>query len=298
MIKRTIHIGTSSYLHIESRQLKIVCPTSKAVKGTVPVEDIGVLILDHPQITITQSVLKKLIDHNAVLINCNDQHMPQAMFLNLEGHHTMSERSSHQLSASEPLKKQLWQQTIEAKIKNQLAVLRIYKKSYKRLDVLKDRVQSGDSTNVEGQAARYYWANLFTDFNRDRYGDPPNHLLNYGYILLRSLTARALVSSGLLPICGIHHRNKYNHFCLADDIMEPYRPYVDQMVYNIWERDQDMFLSKESKVTLLSIPTIEVRIKGRKSSLLQALTTTTSSLNDCFEGVRRKLIFPEMNINQ
>jgi len=193
------------------------------------------------------------------------------------------------------LKKNLWQQTVKAKINNQKELLQSLDIPNKRLEVLQRNVKSGDSTNIEGQAAAYYWPNLFEDFKRDRYGDPPNHLLNYGYSILRSIIARALLSSGLLPTQGIFHKNKYNAYCLADDIMEPYRPFIDKLVYQIYNpREAQQFISKSEKVVLLKIATENVRFEGITRPLMVGVSTTTKSLVECFKGKRRKVKYPTM----
>ena len=158
-------------------------------------------------------------------------------------------------------------------------------------------VKSGDCDNYEAQGAVYYWRNIFpdqTDFVRDREGDPPNNLLNYGYAILRAVIARALVISGLLPIYGIHHHNRYNAYCLADDIMEPYRPFVDNLVIDIMKKHSDYSdLSKDIKQELLSIPVLDVIIEGKRSPLMIAASQTTASLAKCFYGEIRKISYPE-----
>jgi len=214
MIKRTLYFGNPAYLSVELSQLVIKKPDTLD-KILIPIEDIGILILDHQRITITHEVIRRLQENKAAIISCDKQHMPQSLLLPLEGNYTQSEVQRFQIEASIPLKKQLWQQTVTAKIKNQKLLLYKLGLDYKRLEVLEQRVNSGDTTNVEGQAAAYYWSHLFEDFNRDRYGSYPNNLLNYGYAILRSMMARALTSSGLLPTLGIFHKNKYNAFLLG-----------------------------------------------------------------------------------
>jgi CRISPR-associated protein Cas1 len=219
--------------------------------------------------------------------------MPHSITLPIEGHTEQSERYKKQLAASIPLKKNLWQQTVEAKIRNQLIVLQKLDKPFKRLQVLLNRIQSGDPDNIEGQAAAYYWPTLIQEFKRDRYGEPPNNLLNYGYAILRAMVARAIVSSGLLPTLGIHHKNKYNAFCLADDIMEPYRPFIDLIVYNMFVNNKlESFLSTESKQHLLSIGEVDGRFGKKISPLIVGAARTTSSLYQCFSGEKRKIIYP------
>jgi len=241
--------------------------------------------------------MAKLLANNVALITCNETHHPVGLLLPLDGHTLHSQRFQQQLDCSVPLKKQLWAQTIEAKIRNQAALLAERRIEHKYLHTLADTVKSGDTGNNEAKAAQYYWSRFFPDFldfTRHREGPPPNNLLNYGYAILRAIVARALVSSGLLPVMGIHHRNQYNAYCLADDIMEPYRPYVDSVVYQL-VRNHGRFLelSPGMKQQLLAIPAMDVQIDGQTSPLMNAVTRTTSSLAKCFAGEQRKIIYPQ-----
>lgn len=297
MIKRTLYFGNPAYLSCNLNQLNIKLTEDKMEKS-VPMEDIGMVILDHPQITITQKAMEALLANNTAFITCNERHLPTGLMLNLDGNTRQSSRFQAQIEASEPLKKQLWQQTVVAKIKNQAELLLQINGDNKFLNQLATKVKSGDSDNCEATAAAYYWKNIFVDipdFKRMREGEPPNSLLNYGYSILRGLTARSLVGSGLLPTLGIFHKNQYNAYCLADDIMEPYRPFVDNLVCEIVEfyGEEAHFLHTEVKKILLSIPVVDVRINGEKSPLMNAMTRTTASLVNCFEGTQRKILFPE-----
>ena len=225
--------------------------------------------------------------------------MPVGLMLPLYGNTTQNERFRQQLEASLPLKKQLWQQTIRAKIENQATALRkCIGEEMKCMRIWAADVKSGDSDNLEARAAAFYWKNLFSDidgFTREREGIPPNNLLNYGYAILRAVVARALVTSGLLPTLGIHHHNRYNAYCLADDIMEPYRPYVDELVFGIVRSGMRYEeLTKELKIQLLGIPTLEVRIDGKRSPLMVAVSQTTASLYKCDSGEVRRIAYPEM----
>src|SRR6056297_3076660 len=240
MIKKTLYFGSPVYLSLERSQLRIQKRERNDVSEfTRSIEDIGILVLDHPQITITHGAIRALQDNKAVVVSCNEKHLPHSLLLPLNGHSEQSKRFRVQLAASAPLKKRLWQQTIQAKIKNQKRVLDHLGQPSKRLSVLEKRVNSGDSENIEGQAAAYYWSVFLEDFVRDRYGYEPNGLLNYGYAILRSMVARSLISTGLHLSLGIHHKNKYNPLCLADDIMEPFRPFVDILVHEIFT-DQEL----------------------------------------------------------
>lgn len=265
---------------------------------SIPIEDLGYVVLENPQITITNGLLMQLIQNNTAVISCDHQHMPCSLFQPLVGHSEQTERMRFQLNASLPLKKQLWQQTIVAKVENQAGHLVLRNKNALKLQRWSRQVQSGDTTNIEAVAAAYYFQTLFAeipDFSRNQKGVAPNNLLNYGYAILRAIAARALVSSGMLPSIGIFHRNKYNAFCLADDIMEPYRPFVDLLVYDIVETGcQIEDLNKNIKEELLKIPAMDVTIDGKRSPLMVAMSRTTNSLHDCFSGVSRKILYPEL----
>jgi len=240
--------------------------------------------------------MAKLTCQKVAVVSCNAQHMPEGLLLPMHGHTEQTERIRHQLGASVPLKKNLWQQTVSSKIRNQAGLLSEKGKPNQKLLYLAKNVSSGDGGNNEAVAAAFYWQNLFDvpGFSRYQGGIPPNNLLNYGYAILRAVIARALVSSGLLPNVGIWHRNKYNAYCLADDIMEPYRPFVDLVVSHIVETEDDITeVTPLLKKELLQIPALDVGIDGQKSPLMVAASRTTSSLYDCYLGVSRKIIYPE-----
>lgn len=302
MIKRTLFFGNPAYLSLKNAQLVIKLndvQTQEEVIKTVPIEDVGVVVLEDRQITITNGAMDALLENNCAVITCNEKHMPTGLLLPLEGHTLQSERFALQIEASLPLKKQLWQQTVQAKIRNQGTLLnRLYGVENRCMMAWANDVKSGDSENLEGRAAAYYWKNMFPDddvFKRDREGDAPNNLLNYGYAILRAVVARALVASGLLPTLGIHHHNRYNAYCLADDVMEPYRPYVDEVVAEIIRSGIDCGeLTTAIKKQLLVIPVQEVQINGQRSPLMVAVTQTTASLAKCFSGELRKIVYPEM----
>lgn len=296
MIKRTLFFGNPAYLSTQNEQLRISFPDTDKNDKSVAIEDLGMIVLENQQITITNGLLAKLTDRKVAVVSCNAQHLPEGLLLPMQGHSEQTERVRYQLEASQPLKKNLWQQTVTAKIKNQYALLIEKGKDSKRMEYLYKHVNSGDTGNHEAQAAAIYWQDLFEipDFNRGQMGIPPNNLLNYGYAILRAVIARALVSSGMLPGVGIWHRNKYNAYCLADDIMEPYRPYVDLVVSHIVETQDDYaVLTTELKKELLGIPALDVKIDGQKSPLMVAASRTTSSLFECFAGISRKIIYPD-----
>ena len=310
MIKKTLCFSNPAYLSLRNAQLVIKLPEvekaenlsddfKKATVVTRPIEDLGVVVLDHQQITITSGALEALLENNCAVITCDSNHMPVGLLLPLVGNSTQNERFRDQLDASMPLRKQLWQQTIQYKIRNQTAVLKECSDAEtKCMQVWANDVRSGDPDNLEARAAVYYWKSLFGHiplFIRDREGVSPNNLLNYGYAILRAVVARALVASGLLPTLGIHHHNRYNAYCLADDIMEPYRPYVDRLVYFITEQyGTDVELSKDIKAELLSIPSLDIVIGGKRSPLMVGVAQTTASLYKCFSGELRKIAYPEM----
>ncbi|MBP1677491.1 MAG: CRISPR-associated protein Cas1 [Bacteroidetes bacterium] len=332
MIKRTLYFGNPAYLSLRNSQLVIHLPDANGMddrtgNNTIPVEDIGVVILDHKQITITHGLMEALLANNSAVITCDSSRMPVGLLLPLSGNTVQSERFQAQIDSSLPLRKQLWQQTIQAKIANQAYVLNTKRgETVKNMLAWASDVKSGDSENLEGRAAAYYWANMFPmlpGFRRGREGSPPNNLLNYGYAILRAVMARSLVGSGLLPTLGIHHHNRYNAYCLADDIMEPYRPFVDKLVVEIFDEaylkqtdninnklaikqsiaaeevpfyskndEFEMELTKEIKAKLLSIPVLDVNINGQRSPLMIAIGQTTASLAKCYLGESRKISYP------
>jgi len=292
MLKRTIYIGNSTYLKLKDNQLKIEDPLTKEVKGSVPIEDLGFLVLDHYQITLSHQLIIALQQNNVAIISCDESHLPLGLMLPMNGHVEYSERLRNQINCSEPLRKQLWKQTVEAKIYQQKEVLRKSKLPFEPMITYMNDIKSGDSTNMEGIAAQHYWKYLFDDFTRERKGDAPNNFLNFGYAILRSMVARALVSSGLNPTIGIFHKNKYNAYCLADDIMEPYRPYVDLLVVDWLEQTDSYVLDKSAKAHLLQLATYDVYINGLQRPLITALSITTSSLCKCFMGENRVIHYP------
>ena len=309
MIKKTLCFSNPAYLSLKNSQLVIRLPEVESCDNlsdsfkqqserTIPIEDIGVVLLDNKRITITSSALEALIENNSAVITCDSKNMPIGLLLPLCGNTTQNERFRMQVDASLPLKKQLWQQTIKQKISNQAKILSIYTNAdVGCMYAWADKVRSGDPDNLEARAAAYYWKNIFTDisdFVRGRDGEPPNNLLNYGYAILRAVVARSLVS-GLLPTLGIHHHNRYNAYCLADDVMEPYRPYVDGLVLDIMCLTNDYSeLTKDIKIRLLSIPVLDTTIGGKKSPLMIATQQSTASLYKCFSGEQRRMVYPEL----
>jgi CRISPR-associated protein Cas1 len=298
MIKRTLYFGNPCSLKKKDMQLQICFPVEENKEDSVvPIEDIGLMILDNPQIILSNALLMALNENNSAVISCDASHLPYGLMLPMFSHHAFTEKLHSQLEASQPLMKNLWQQTVVSKIENQAALLKRVGADTKKMDFYLTDVKSGDTGNVEGRAAAYYWDSLFSGviFLRHRFGEPPNNLLNYGYAVLRAIVARSLIASGLFPSIGIHHRNKYNPYCLADDIMEPFRPYVDSLVLDIVQEIPDLEeLTPEIKKMLLQIPVIDVVIDDKSSPLMVGVQRTTASLASCFEGETRKILYPEM----
>lgn len=236
-----------------------------------------------------------LVEYNAAVIICSTNHLPNGMFLNLNSHHIQQEIFKNQIDASVPLKKQLWQQTIVEKITNQGILLEKITGNKNSFPFLAGKVLSGDTTNMEGVAASQYWKSFFdATFKRERFGDYPNNFLNYGYAVLRAATARALSGSGLLNTLGIHHKSKYNAFALADDIMEPFRPIVDEKVFELMQKYDEQELNTLLKSELLQLLTQTVYFKDEKSPLMVALQKTASSLQQCYTGDRKKIKYPKL----
>lgn len=298
MIKRTLLFSNPVRLNVAKKQLVISYPESNE-KITVPVEDIGILMLEHPQISITHSLISQLLGNNVAVITCDAHHMPQGMMLNLDGHTTQQEHFRVQIEASDSLKAKLWKQTVKTKIRNQAALLKQNGIPTDNMERWASKVQNGDPDNFEARAAAYHWKKLFEDhlqsFKRGRFEGAPNNLLNYGYAVLRAVIARSLMGSGLLPTLGYHHRNKYNAYCLADDVMEPYRPLVDELVLELIRTLDDYDeLTTEIKGKLLQVPVLDAFIGGQNSPLLLAAQQTTSSLYKCYAKQEKEIKFPEM----
>jgi CRISPR-associated protein Cas1 len=299
MIKRTLFFGNPAYLSTKNNQLIVNYPEEGKPSKTVSIEDIGMLVLENQQITISNGLLSKLIQNKAAIISCDSFHLPISLLQPLVGHSEQTERMKYQLNASVPLQKNLWQQTISAKITNQACFMDKRGIPARKMHKWANEVKSGDTENHESRAAVYYWQHIFgiENFTRGQHGDAPNNLLNYGYAILRGITARALVSSGMLPSVGIFHRNKYNAFCLADDIMEPYRIFVDVLVNDMVQSGVTCEeLTTSLKTSLLQLPVMDVVIDGNKSPLMVAMSRTTNSLYECFLGSSRKILYPVLEI--
>lgn len=306
MIKKTIAFSSKVQLSFKLQQLVIKREnpvTGIAETVTRPIEDIGIIVIESEQVTLSSYLISRLLENNVGIIFCDAKHMPANMILPLQANTLQSEKSIAQIQASAPLKKQLWQQTISAKILNQGAVLnKVMGLNVSNMIKWSASVRSGDPENLEGRAAAYYWRNMFSDsekFRRDKDGDDNiNVFLNYGYAILRAIIARSLVGSGLLPLIGIHHSNKYNANCLADDIMEPYRPYVDLLVADmVKNKHMTNGLDKEAKKLLLTIPTLDVSFGKVNRPLFVAASITTASLAKCYTKESRKITYPRITID-
>lgn len=292
MIKKSLLVENKA--SITSKNIQLVIKTDSR-EAQIPIEDIGFLVLDHSEIYISLPAMNLLIENNSAIIICSKNHLPNGLFLNLNSHHIQQEIFKNQINASIPLKKQLWQQTIVEKISNQGILLKNITEKKNNFDFLASKVLSGDTSNMEGVAANFYWKTFFEfNFKRERFGDYPNNFLNYGYAILRAATARALSGSRLLNTLGIHHKSKYNAFALADDIMEPFRPIIDEKVYEIMQHYEEQELNTTIKTELLQILTRTVYFKDEKSPLMVALQKTASSLQQCYAGERKKIKYPKL----
>ena len=296
MLKRTLLFTSPVYLSLKNEQLVVCFKDTPDDKRTIPIEDIGFVLIDNPMVSITMPLINALADNNVALIFCDEKSMPNAMLQNLDTHSLQCEILNKQIAIGEVLKKNLWKQTIEAKIKNQSKLLMKLGKDGNVLKPYYSNVKSGDADNREGAAARIYWMRLFgNDFVRDRNFPGINSLLNYGYTILRAATTRALMGSGLLPAIGIFHHNRSNAFPLADDIMEPYRPYVDEIVYDMFN-DGITELNQKSKSSLLHVLFCDTHFSKVTRPLSIALTITAASLVKCYSKEMNKISYPLMKI--
>lgn len=303
MPKRTLVFTTQASLRLEQGNLMVL----KKDGGTSsnPINDVGIVVLESDQILVTTALLRALMEAKVGVIVCDSQHHPTGMMMPNAGHTLLSSRYKEQIETSLPLKKNLWMQTIKAKLANQAHVLQLNQKPHQALVRWSDEVKSGDTLNLEARGAAYYWKHLLgsedPDWTRDRYGAHPNGALNYGYAILRAAVARAIVCAGLIPALGLHHRNQYNPFCLADDLMEPYRPWVDKLVMEMnVEEDGDENdimggITKNQKVKLLEVLGHDCYFPSGRSPLMVALEKTTVSLANCYAGESKKIMYPTLH---
>lgn len=294
MVKRTLFFSHAVCLSVRHKQLAIFSKETQE-ETLVPIEDIGFVIIENELVSLTIPLINELTDNNCAVIFCNEKHMPFSMTMPLDCNEIQSQLFSAQINAKLPVKKNCWKQIVEYKIKNQGLVLKKYDLDFTKLVDFSKCVKSGDPTNMESQAAKFYWDNLFgKNWCRDRFGDFPNNYLNYGYAILRAATARALVGSGLLPTLGIHHHNKYNAYCLADDLMEPYRPFIDdEVVEYISTNPDDKEVGLEFKKRILKVLVRDVKIENLTRPMMVALSMTSSSLADALSNESEKLKLPD-----
>ena len=294
MLKRTLVFSNPMTLSLKNSQLVLAYKDDPNNRQTIPIEDIGVIIIDHQQVSITIPLMNALVEGNVQVVVCNDHGMPSAMLQSFEGNNLQGEILRNQIGVGEVLKKQIWKQIVEAKIKNQSALLNKVGRNGSILKPYYQNVKSGDTDNREGIAARIYFSELFGElFVRDRSLSGINLLLNYGYTILRAATARSLVSSGLLPAIGIFHHNRSNAFPLADDIMEPYRPYVDEIVYDLAMQGR-LELTKNNKADLIKVLYADTQFVKVTRPLSVGLSLTSASLAKCFAKEQVKLSLPLM----
>ena len=293
MIKRTLFFSHAVCLSVKHKQLVIFSKETQE-ETLVPIEDIGFVIVENERVSLTIPLINELTENNCALIFCNEKHMPFSMTMPLDCNEIQSQLFSAQINAKLPVKKKCWKQVVEYKIKNQGLLLKKYDLDFARLADFSKRVKSGDSTNMESQAAKFYWDNLFgKEWCRNRFGDFPNNYLNYGYAILRAATARALTGSGLLPALGIHHHNKYNAYCLADDLMEPYRPFIDdEVIEYISTNPDEKELGLEFKKKILKVLTRDVKMDNLTRPMMVALSMTSASFADALSNESEKLKLP------
>ena len=292
MLKRSLVFSSPANLSLKDRQIVISLKESPEDKITAPIEDIGVVIIDNPAVSITIPLLNYLADNNVIVVICNSKGVPSSTLLSFGTNHYQGEILQSQIDITEPLKKGLWKQIVESKIKNQAALLNKLGKRGDKLKPYYNNVKSGDVDNREGIAARIYFQELFgKGFVRERSQEGINALLNYGYTILRAATARAVVGSGLFPGIGLYHHNRSNSFPLVDDLIEPYRPFVDEAVYQLLSNNC-IELSKNVKAKLISVLYADVFFKRTSRPLELGLTFTTSSLTRCLRKEDKELLLP------
>jgi len=292
MIKRTVEISTPG-THVGMREKQMVLYRDGQEIGCVPCEDVGILISDEHQMTFTQAALVSAVENGAAVIFCSRDHHPSGLLLPFAGNQLLTERLQLQIEMKKPLVKRLWRQIVQVKLRRQADRLPKDNRFRARIHQLSKDVKLDDEENCEAQAAKLYWPALFGPaFIRHREGPAPNNLLNYGYMTIRAAMARAICGAGLHPAIGLHHHNRSNPFCLADDLMEPFRPFVDARVIELWSGGS-VELRKEEKKSLLGVLTDDVVIAGKRGPLMVALSKTVSSLVECLAGNRENLDLPQ-----
>ena len=292
MIKRIVDISEQAYLHVANKQLNVDKNGQTVAK--IAIEDLGILILQHPAITITQTVITLCQHNNVAIIFCDERHLPLSITLPLwSGHSLHTKVLKQQIASKIPRRKRLWQQVIKAKISEQATTIEQAGLQSNKLRSLANNVKSGDPENLESQAAQVYWKRLMgNNFRRDTKAEGINSVLNYGYSIMRAMVARALVGTGLHPAIGLHHRNQYNGLCLADDIMEPFRPWVDAIIYNEKQSNPKIQVTKEIKQKLLGMLSQQVVYDGKKMPLMISINYLVAQLKYSLTETYKPLYFP------
>ncbi|WP_428086256.1 type II CRISPR-associated endonuclease Cas1 [Candidatus Thioglobus sp.] len=293
MIKRIVEVSNPSYLHLKNKQLFI--EQNHEMAAQIPIEDIGVLILEHSAISITQPLIIECQKNNTAIIFCDEKHLPYSTILPIsEGNNLHQKILKQQINITEPVRKNLWKQVVQQKIKNQANTLKQFDKPFMRLEKLATEVKSGDVTNCEGLAAQYYWKTLFgKDFVRDQNAENINSVLNYGYSIIRAMIARSIVASGLHPAIGLFHHNQYNGLCLADDLMEPFRPWVDSIAYQLHQDDINISVTKEVKIPFLNLLSESVKFKDKQMPLMVSVHYLMADLKRTFIKESKSLTYPK-----
>lgn len=296
MTERLIDISDSP-ARLSVRYEQLVIKRAGNPDFTVPLAEIGAVAVSHPQVTYTQAALAGLARAGAALVVCDEKHMPAGLFLTLNGNSVQAERFARQAAVSKPACKRLWRRIVQAKILAQGRLLTELSGRDRGLSALARTVRSGDPDNVEAQASRRYWPALFKDtsFRRNRLAEDQNRFLNYGYAVLRAVVARAVCAAGLHPSLGLHHHNRYDAFCLADDLMEPFRPLVDRAAVRLVEtRGPAAPLDKETKAGLIGALTRRFDLDGESRTLFDVLGRLAASLAAVFAGSRSEIVLPEL----
>lgn len=291
MIGRIVEISTDSRHLSMDRGFLVVSEKGDEV-GRVPLDDIAAVVVNAHGVTHSSNLLAALAKRNVPFVLCGDNHTPIGMLWPVEGNFEQAGRMDAQIKARRPLRKRLWQQTVKAKLRNQAAVLEALGSPTVPITALIEKVRSGDPENVEAQAARRYWSLAFgEDFRRDRTGDGVNALLNYGYAVLRSATARAVIAAGMHPSIGLHHSNTQNAMRLVDDLMEPFRPFVDLRVVGLRERSRTA-VDSGTKKALADLMYADFPTAAGLTPLMACLQKTAVSLAQAFAGEREDIEFP------
>jgi CRISPR-associated protein Cas1 len=292
MIKRIIDISEAAYVRLKHQQL--VIEKQSEIVGQVPIEDLGVLILQHPAIVLTQQLIVACQKNKVVIVFCDEKHLPYSLILPIgEGHTLHNKILKQQIAISEPTRKRLWQQIVQHKIKEQEQTLVMLNKESTRLNYLTTQVKTGDSGNCEAIAAQAYWKLLFGKaFKRDADLDGVNSLLNYGYAIIRAAVARSVCGAGLHPTIGLFHTNQYNALCLADDLMEPFRPWVDYVVYQMASTNSEVTINQQSKQALLGLMSEAVLYKKKTMPFMVALNYLMADLKRCYSDGIKTLPYP------